>query len=241
MVSVVIPTFNEENYIGKLLECLKKQTYRDFEIIVADNKSPDKTAQIARSYGARVVPGGHQAFGRNNGVKNAKGEVILFLDADVKFDKNFLEDSYKEFTERKADIACCYFETKGFSLELRILYELWNSSKYVRRGTALPDGEGQCIWIKKSAFEKIKGFNENLKIAEDVDLIHRALESGFHYEVLPTKFVPSSRRYKKVTPARVMLGSFIGGVEQLLGKKTTGRYAELIYGGWGKNDKKKSS
>lgn len=237
MLSIVIPTFNEEHYIGKLLKNLRSQTYKDIEIIVADNNSTDKTRSIVKSYKAQIVDGGHQGFGRNNGAKHAKGEIILFLDADVSLPKDFLEKGLKEFQERSADIACCYFDSRGFSFSMKLLYSLWNSSKYVRRDTKFPDGEGQCLWIKKSVFKKVGGFDLKLKIAEDSEFIQRAAQKGFHYEVLTTRFVPSCRRYKNVSAMRVMLGSFIGGMEQLVGKKTTGRYAELIYGGWGKYGK----
>ena len=83
MLSIVIPTFNEEKFLPHLLKSLKEQTFKDFEIIVADNNSTDATRSVAINVGAKVVKGGLPARGRNNGAKVARGEWLLFLDADV--------------------------------------------------------------------------------------------------------------------------------------------------------------
>ncbi|MBI2647452.1 glycosyltransferase [Candidatus Woesearchaeota archaeon] len=88
MISIIIPTWNEEKYLPKLLECIKKQTYKDYEIIVADANSKDKTREVAKKYNCRIVKGGVPAVGRNNGAKVAKGDILLFLDADVTIQKD---------------------------------------------------------------------------------------------------------------------------------------------------------
>lgn len=85
MLSIVIPTLNEEWYLGRLLDSIEEQDYEDYEIIVADSESEDDTVEKARSHGCRIVnvdkrgPG----HGRNKGAEKAKGDKILFLDADV--------------------------------------------------------------------------------------------------------------------------------------------------------------
>ena len=108
MLSIIIPTYNEEKYLPKLLKCVKKQTYKNYEIIVADADSADKTRQIAKKYGCRVVKGGMPAIGRNNGAKAAKGDILLFLDADSLIGKDFVKDSLKDIEIRKLDVAGCY-------------------------------------------------------------------------------------------------------------------------------------
>ena len=91
MISIIIPAYNEEKYLPKLLECIKKQTYKGYEIIVADAGSKDRTGQIAKKYGCKVVKGGMPAVGRNNGAKVAKGNILLFLDADVQINRDFIK------------------------------------------------------------------------------------------------------------------------------------------------------
>ena len=84
-VSVIIPTLNEEKILPHLLDDFRNQTAKDFEVIVADAGSGDKTVEVAKAYKAQLVKGGLPAVGRNNGAKIARGEFLFFLDADVRF------------------------------------------------------------------------------------------------------------------------------------------------------------
>ena len=108
MLSVIIPTFNEEKYLPKLLESIKKQTYKDYEIIVADATSKDRTRQMAKKYNCRVIKGGMPAIGRNNGAKIAKGDILLFLDADSIIEKDFISNALIYMKKRKLDVAGSY-------------------------------------------------------------------------------------------------------------------------------------
>ena len=93
MLSIIIPTLNEEKYLPKLLESIKKQSFKDYEIIVADANSKDKTRKIARDYGCKITSGGIlPAVARNNGAKKAAGEILLFIDADCIIENNFLQN-----------------------------------------------------------------------------------------------------------------------------------------------------
>ena len=77
-ISIIIPTLNEARFLPKLLESIKKQTFTDYEVIVADAGSKDKTLEIAKKYGARIVKGGFPAEGRNAGARAAKGDFLFF-------------------------------------------------------------------------------------------------------------------------------------------------------------------
>ena len=101
MLSIIIPTLNEEKYLPLLLKEIKKQNSADYEIIVADAGSEDKTIEIAKNYGCKIIPGGLPARGRNEGAKIAQGDIFLFMDADniflpPEFLKNLLEEFKKE-------------------------------------------------------------------------------------------------------------------------------------------------
>src|SRR5271165_4985787 len=97
MLSIVIPTFNEEDCLPLLLESIRTQSFSDYEIIIADNNSTDDTLLIARQYGATITTGGLPGAGRNAGASFATGELILFLDADVILPADFLKDIVNEF------------------------------------------------------------------------------------------------------------------------------------------------
>ena len=105
MISIITPTLNEEEFLPKLLKSIKKQKFKDYEIIVADAGSVDKTRKIAKKLGSGVVKGGLPAVGRNEGAKAAKGELLLFLDADVILPEKFLEKAIREFEKRNLDVA----------------------------------------------------------------------------------------------------------------------------------------
>ena len=108
MLTIVIPTKNEEEFLPKLLDSIRKQTLQPAEIIVADAGSTDRTREIAKAYGAKIIEGGMPGPGRNRGAVNAKTEFLLFLDADVELrDPEFLEKAIGEMKERKLDLATC--------------------------------------------------------------------------------------------------------------------------------------
>jgi len=83
MLSIIIPTLNEEKYLPFLLSSIKEQNFKDYEIILSDAGSEDRTIEIAKSYGCRVVKGGLPAKGRNQGARAAAGDLLLFLDSDT--------------------------------------------------------------------------------------------------------------------------------------------------------------
>lgn len=116
ILSIIIPTKNEEKHLPHLLRSIKKQTLprADYEVIVADNKSTDKTREMALEYGSRITGGGLPAKGRNRGARAAKGEILLFLDADVRLaDRNFLKKAIAEFKRRRLDVAVPEFYYTG--------------------------------------------------------------------------------------------------------------------------------
>src|SRR5947207_2336490 len=86
LVSVVIPTFNSADFLVQALESVLAQTYQDFEILVVDDASTDRTQEAIRPFADRITylrqePGG-PSVARNRGILQAKGELIAFLDAD---------------------------------------------------------------------------------------------------------------------------------------------------------------
>jgi len=173
MLSIIIPSLNEEEYLPLLLESVKKQKFLDCEIILADAGSKDKTLQIAKKYNCKIVPGGLPSKGRNEGAKKAKGETLLFLDADVILPNNFLKDAVAEFKKRDLELASfCLVplpENKVSSFFMDIFY----NQPIILLENALPHA-ATGILIKKDLFEKIGGFDEDVKLAEDHYLARRA-------------------------------------------------------------------
>lgn len=172
-ISIIIPAFNEEQFLPLLLEDLKKQTFQDFEIIVADAKSTDRTREIAGELGAKVVEGGLPARGRNLGAAQAGGEFLFFLDSDVRLEPDFLEKAWAEINERFLDLATCEFIPLSDLIVDKVLHDIANFYVKVNQYSD-PKAGGFCIMISKRLFRRIGGFNEELKLAEDHDLVKRA-------------------------------------------------------------------
>lgn len=102
-VSIIIPAYNEESVIGNCLTSLKDQSYNNIEIILVDDGSTDNTLEIASRYNVRPFKQEHQGPGpaRNLGAKHAKGEILVFVDSDMTFDKYFIQDLIKPILKNK--------------------------------------------------------------------------------------------------------------------------------------------
>ena len=172
-VSVVIPAYNEEELLPQLLDSLNSQEFREFEVIVADAHSEDRTAAIAKEKGARLVEGGMPARGRNAGAEEARGRFILFLDADVRVPPEFVGNVHDEMERRYADLATCEIRPiSDIGLD-KALFSLANSIvRYTARSE--PRAPGFCIFCTKRLFERVGGFDESITLGEDHDFLKRA-------------------------------------------------------------------
>ncbi|GBD33798.1 putative glycosyltransferase EpsJ [bacterium HR34] len=201
-LSIIIPTLNEEKYLPKLLESIKKQTFKDYEIIVADAGSKDKTVEIAKKYGCKIVKGGLPAQGRNNGAKHAQGELLLFLDADsILPTKFFLEKAIKEFNKRKLSVASCGFlpADKSVYLPYKAVVNYFRFIRFlmIALENIFPFGIGACIFAEKSFHNSIGGFAESLKLAEDNNYIKKAASRSKYGVLRSVYFSTSVRRFDK--------------------------------------------
>jgi len=168
MISVIIPTYNEEDVILKCLESLGKQKGVVFEVIVVDDGSSDTTpiklreASNILKYKLKVVNGKHNGAGaaRNLGAKQAKGDILVFVDADMTFDHHFLKMLVKPIISGKSkgtfskDEIVSNWE-KPFARAYN-LNEGWENRK--RHPRKYPDTQKVFRAILKSEFEKVGGF-----------------------------------------------------------------------------------
>jgi glycosyltransferase involved in cell wall biosynthesis len=172
-ISVVIPTLNEEKTLPRLLESIRKQDFDDYEVIVADAKSKDRTREIAESEGCRVVDGGLPAVGRNAGARAAEGELLFFLDADVILPPGFIRNVCTEMEDRFIDLATCEIRPlSDYQLD-RIIHKLINLAVILNLWID-PKAFGFCIFVTKRLFNRVGGFDETIYVAEDNDFVKRA-------------------------------------------------------------------
>ncbi len=237
MLSVVIPTYNEEKYLPNLLECLKKQTFKEFEVIIADANSADKTRTIAKKYGARIVGGGLPSVARNLGARACKHNLLMFIDADITFDKDFIEKSLREFDETDTDLGCAYYDNSHVdSTLIKIHFKLWNLGQAFWQHTPFPISSSQVMFMRQELFNELNGFNEKIIISEDIDIIKRTARSENKFKMLKTKYNPSIRRYEKHGIIRPMISGGIGAFFVYINlpeKQILQKSLELVYGRWG--------
>lgn len=195
-ISIIIPTLNEERDLPVLLDTLKKQTFRDFEIIVGDAGSKDRTREIAESHGARVVQGGMPGVGRNRGAAVANGEYLFFFDADVILPEDFLEKAVQEMDENFIDLATCSFYPQSDLRLDKMLFAFANLTVKMN-ANGNPRAAGFCIFITKRLFDRIGGFDESLRLAEDHDLVERAAKFRQLHVLKSTSLKVSVRRLEK--------------------------------------------
>jgi len=193
MLSIIIPTLNEEKSLPALLSSIKEQEFENYEIIVADAGSKDDTLKLAKKYDCRIVDGGLPAVGRNNGAKIAKGDYLLFLDADVILPKDFLKITINKFKNKNLDISSCLMTPLSSKKIDFILHNVVNIYLMITQ-YFYPHAPGFCILVKKDLHNVIKGFNEKIKLAEDHDYANRAGRSGkFRISYSPKIFVSVRR------------------------------------------------
>lgn len=196
MLSIIIPAYNEEKYLPKLLDCIKMQSYKDYEVIVADANSKDKTRQIAKRYGCRIVNGGMPAEGRNNGAKASKGDLLLFMDADAIIDRLFLENAVNEIKWKNLDVAAVYIYPDTNSFIYFVFLGIYNLLLFTTQLFS-PHAVGSGIFCSRWLHNKVKGFDETVKLAEDADYVKRCGKIGKFRILNSAKACFSMRRYKQ--------------------------------------------
>lgn len=195
-LSVIIPTLNEAAYLPGLLDTLAEQTRPPDEIIVADAGSIDGTAELARGRGARVMRGGMPAAGRNVGAHAAIGNLFLFLDADVVPPPDFIARAVEEFERKGYAVAASLIAALDGDLVDQIIAEATNLYFLVMQPIS-PHAPGFCILVQRAIHEKIGGFDELLRLSEDIDYARRASQYGKFGILTSTRIPVSMRRVEK--------------------------------------------
>lgn len=216
MISVIIPTLNEEKLLPKLLDQLNDQKLRSkygYEIIISDGGSKDRTLEIARNYTDKIVV--HQdkrrqkiSEGKNAGFKISEGEILIFICADCRIENpEMFFDYVLNFKNSKFLAATFWFdvfpEEKKWSDYIFHTFFNWLIKLLNFIGNGM--GRGECQVIKREVFEKIGGYNEELTAGEDYDLYTRIRRLGKIDVNFKIKIFESPRRYRKYGYIKILL------------------------------------
>ncbi len=193
-VSIIIPARNEEKNLLLLLEDLFKQSIEPIEIICIDDDSSDATAQIAQSYGVKVIslhnkPEGWtgKTWACQNGANIAKGDILLFLDADIRLGRNGVLRLINAFLDSSCTISVQpYHVTEKLYEQFSLIFNL---VQLAANGTTLRKQNGiglygPIILISKSNYDTIGGHESVRKcIVEDMAIGQRLKQAGIHYQL----------------------------------------------------------
>jgi len=190
LVTVVLPVRNNEKTIGAVLEGLKSQTYRNIEVIVIDGSSEDRTVEIASKFNVKILKEDAKGpnYARNLGIKNARGEFIVFIDGDCKPDSQWVEKILGPLSDPKVGVV-------GGTIDV------WNSSSYLARYghfakiPVMPRFEARMVQnmnrfnelpvstsmaTRKEVFDKTGLFDESYRGGfEETEFLWRVVKSGF--------------------------------------------------------------
>jgi glycosyltransferase involved in cell wall biosynthesis len=207
--SIIIPTLNEEKLLPNLLELLSQKELKkkfDYEIVVSDGGSNDCTISVASKY-ADIVKIHTKPFrqniaiGRNCGAQSANGDILIFINADVKISGiNYFFDflNSKFYNSSYLAMAC---NVKVFPEEEifadKIFHTFYNTYFRILNNMGVGMGRGECQVIRKDVFNKLCGYNEKLAAGEDFDLFKKIRKYGKILFATEICVYESPRRFRK--------------------------------------------
>jgi len=190
LVSIVIPAHNEERYIEKTLSHIKKQSYKHIEVIVVDDGSTDSTIKTARKYADKIIKLKKRkgvSYARNAGAKIARGNLLVFLDADtILWDKDAISKILGHIEEGYHHGTCRMKAEKSSHLIFAA------TKNFFIRNTSFRAANG-IIFIKKEIHRKIKGFNEKKDKEEILEYLEKADAHG-NFKFVEADVITSMRR-----------------------------------------------
>ncbi len=238
-LSLVIPALNEENFLPRLLTSLTKQTKQDFEVVVVDGSSKDRTVEAAQSFcsklpGLKVVVSEKAGLPlqRNLGARATNGEWLVFIDADSVLLPYFVERIQWFIAKQQPVLFTSWFrpdsEISGDALFTLLANSFVEGSIHFHR----PIAPGPLTAVRRDTFEMVGGYNEALTFGEDYDLTRRIAERGVTLQILrETLYEYSLRRVRREGKLRFMGLYAMASLRVLLTKKNLEHVPSYIMGG----------
>ena len=200
-ISIIIPTYNEAENIGKVMDYLKHNSSKDNvqEIIVSDGISDDNTLEIARSMGAKII--NHKHTGRakqmNAGAKIANGDIYYFLHADSYPPSGFDQEIIHSVKQG--------YGGGSFRMKWDMDHPILNFfAWFTRFNFQWCRGGDQSMFITKDLFRQLGGFNENYRFLEDYEIVPR-IKKLSSFKVIQRDIITSARKYRKNGVIRLQL------------------------------------
>lgn len=202
-VSVIVPVLNEESVLPRLLASLARQEGPAWELVVVDGRSTDRSREVVRRWAARlpavvllVATRRGVAHQKNLGAAAARGRWLLFLDADTELPAGFLSAAVGEAAARALNSAAPLSDPVESGVLPRMVFTAFNVWMRLARVVA-PHAPGYCQLFTRSLFSAVGGFDESLKLCEEMEILARARRRG-RFGILSTVRVrASARRFER--------------------------------------------
>ncbi len=236
-LSIIIPVLNEEKYLPTLLTDLSRQTYTDFEVILVDGRSDDRTIEKANHFSHRLPKLTilesdirHVCHQRNQGAAAANSDLVLFMDADNRLPTYFLQGLKYRIDLTDPDIFTTWIAAEDNTSNSLAIATTINLYFDLQKGTDNPPTIEAMLGFKKSLFLKLKGFDHRLYINEGNDIVKKAVKKGYHFELFkdPT-YTFSLRRLRKQGTIRLIGSVAQLEIARLLGQKMANRKVSKLY------------
>ena len=187
LVSVIIPVYNYDRYLGEAIESVLGQAYKHLEVIVVDDGSTDRSGEVAKSFADRGVRYCHQVHAgigpaRNKGVELARGDYIAFLDADDRWPLEKIERQLRAF---ESDPALEMVFGQALQLQNGPEWESEVKNENLTVAGMVPGMVPGTMLIKRDAFFRVGEFLGDWKVGEFIDWYARAVALGIRSLVLP--------------------------------------------------------
>ncbi len=238
--SIIVPTLNEQRFLPNLLKSLVAQDMKDFEVIISDGNSTDKTIHVANLYKKkipelRVLE--HTRAGlpwqRNQGAKHAKGNWLLFIDADtilLPYCLSRLQVLLKKHKE--VHHFTPWYALDGHTAQDALLTLIVNGTIEASVITKRQAAFGPFSGFSRYAFDIIHGYNDELEWGEDADISRRAYESGFKLTIFrETLAIYSLRRFRKQGTLNTLRTYAFSAFQVFITRKTPTSVPGYIMGG----------
>ncbi len=240
LLSIIVPIYNRPEEVKALLESLTRQNFFDYELILVEDGSSERAEDIARSYNSLIpnlqyyyIENGGPSKARNYGAQQAEGDYLIILDSDVILPNNYLEIVEQYISKSRADAfggpdaAAPDFSVMQKAVSYAMTSVLTTGG--IRGGS--PNRMEQFkprsfnMGCRRSVFNKLGGFDENLRYGEDIDFSLRLIRRGFRVLLFPKAYVYHKRRidlrkfFKQVYHsgmARIELGRRYVGTTKLV-------------------------
>jgi glycosyltransferase involved in cell wall biosynthesis len=190
--SIIIPTLNEANYLPFLLKDLIHQAYDDFEVIIVDAKSEDQTLTKISPYRKQlpqlaVITSQKRnvSYQRNLGAKKARGTYLVFIDADTRIPSFFMLGLHYQLLRTHSDILTTLMEPDDPSALNKSLIQVLILFMILQKESTKPFAVEGMLVFKRTVFQKLKGFNARIVIGEGGDILERAHQLHYTFEIVP--------------------------------------------------------